>query len=144
MPATSQTQQQIAHYCDHLKQVLQAKNCDYGDSAFQSPILYPSLDSTSAILVRMSDKIQRIAKLFSSNEVPQVRNESLNDSILDLAGYCILFLIAAANRAQSVGPSANSWTRDWVNGPVNQQENALNQLQESLTKPDHRSQKKED
>lgn len=93
----SSTQQRIADYCDHLKRTLQAKNRDYGDSAFQSPLLSPSLSPLSAILTRMSDKVHRISQLVSSNEGPQVRNEGLEDSILDLAGYCILYLIAVGH-----------------------------------------------
>lgn len=74
-----------------LTAMLLRKNSDYGSSAYQVPILAPHLDARSAILVRMSDKIHRIANLSKPGSTPEV-TESLNDTIRDLAGYCILLL----------------------------------------------------
>ena len=75
-----------------LRTVLIKKNKDYDDSAFQSPILNPTTTAESGILTRMSDKVSRIRNLLQN---PASVDESLEDSILDLAGYCVLFL---ANR----------------------------------------------
>lgn len=74
-----------------LAEVLLKKNTDYGDAVSSSPLLAPNLDPGTALLVRMSDKTSRIRNLIETgrNEV----NESLKDSVLDLAGYCLLYLI---------------------------------------------------
>lgn len=74
-----------------LAELLLKKNQDYGDAVSSSPFLAPHLDAGTALLVRMSDKTSRIRNLIETgrNEV----NESLKDSVLDLAGYCLLYLI---------------------------------------------------
>lgn len=72
-----------------LRLLLQ-KNRDYGSSVWAAPVLCPSLPPAAAILVRMSDKVCRIGKLASTD--PQVRDESLEDSILDLGAYALLYL----------------------------------------------------
>lgn len=86
------TELEIRDQCRYLADLLVKKNHDYGDSADNPPILLPGLSSDSAILVRMSDKIERIRYLLDSKETPEV-NESLEDTIRDLAGYCILWLV---------------------------------------------------
>lgn len=88
-------QLQIVRQCLSLLTTLINKNRDYGDSAFKSPALMPSLSPIDAVAVRMSDKIARIANLSSSQRSsgPAVSDESLIDSYLDLAGYSILQVI---------------------------------------------------
>lgn len=66
------------------------KNADYGSSVWHAPALKPTLDPGDAILVRMSDKVRRIAEL--TQRPPQVSDESLADTIKDLGEYCLLWL----------------------------------------------------
>ena len=75
----------------HLRDTLTSKNKDYGSSAFERPYLHPHLP-TDAILIRMSDKVNRLHNIMQNNAVC---DETIDDTVLDLAGYCILFL---ANR----------------------------------------------
>ncbi len=82
------TQDKITTLCDNLKETLLAKNADYGDSAFESPMMCPELEAGAAIRVRMSDKLKRIIRLEA--EPPKLASETLFDSYLDLAGYAIL------------------------------------------------------
>lgn len=70
--------------------LLLAKNRDYGGSAWKAPTLCPDLDAGQAILVRMSDKIERIASLAGKD--PEVVGESLEDTVRDLGAYCLLWL----------------------------------------------------
>lgn len=74
-----------------LVATLLAKNADYGGSAWQRPALAPHLDPGTAILCRMSDKIARLQTLLASALTPRV-NESIEDTLRDLAGYCLLYL----------------------------------------------------
>lgn len=101
MPETSQQDpkvvQAIRNECYKLADILIKKNHDYGSSAFQSPLLNPVLSPREAIEVRMSDKIARMNQL--STDDPEVA-ESREDTVRDLAGYCILWLLA----------SGESWT----------------------------------
>ena len=85
-------------------EMLIRKNQDYGSSAFDAPILGGADSATSAILVRMSDKISRIRTLLKNqnahpNANPMVIDESVTDTMLDLAGYCLLYVVAS-NRSQ--------------------------------------------
>lgn len=91
--------QRLTEICYALTATLLRKNHDYGAAVWQEPILCPGMPARSAILVRMSDKIGRLRKLLSSND-PQVA-ESIDDTLADLAGYCLLEL---ANPNRTGGP----------------------------------------
>lgn len=78
------------------------KNLDYGSSAFESPVMMPQLPSTTAILVRMSDKIKRIQSLLQrQNSEALVADESIRDTMRDLGTYAFLWLIADAKKKES-------------------------------------------
>lgn len=64
------------------------KNEDYGDS-FSS-----SLDEFGVIagVVRLSDKVNRI-KALTQNDSQQVKDESIKDTLKDLANYAIMTLM---------------------------------------------------
>lgn len=87
---------QIKKLCSRLAYVLIAKNQDYGDSAFKRPALLQSLAPAGAILVRLGDKIERLQNLANKVDAEGVcvKSETVEDTVLDLAGYCILYLIA--------------------------------------------------
>ena len=66
------------------------KNKDYGDAAWERPLLCPNSHPREGILVRMSDKIKRLQQL-ATNEAA-VKSESYEDTIKDLGAYCLLYL----------------------------------------------------
>ena len=74
-------------YTNHLAKTLQEKNGAYGDSFTKSVDKY----GLSVIGVRLSDKYNRIEHLITHNELKE-NDESLEDTLLDLAGYSILGL----------------------------------------------------
>lgn len=74
-------------YTDHLAQTLLDKNKAYGDSFTKSVDTY----GLSVIGVRLSDKYNRIEHLITHNELKE-NDESLEDTLLDMAGYSILGL----------------------------------------------------
>lgn len=84
-------QQVLAFVGIDLVAMVLRKNTDYGGSAWEEPILLPNLSPGDAILVRMGDKIQRIRQLLSSENI-EVNEETVNDTMRDLAGYALLWL----------------------------------------------------
>lgn len=83
-------QQRIAETCCSIAELLLRKNTDYGGSAWRVPVLAPTLDIGTAILCRASDKIARLSRLLAGT--PSEVDESIMDTMLDLAGYLILWL----------------------------------------------------
>ena len=78
------------HYaiCQKLNQVYKAKNHDYGDSFGDT---YKRLGIISAV-TRLSDKMNRLMSLAVSHEA-QVKDEKIEDTLLDMANYAIMTLI---------------------------------------------------
>lgn len=74
---------------DELRKTYEAKNADYGDSVGDT---YKKFGDVS-FLTRITDKYNRILSLSDRGECGQVKDESLNDTILDMANYCILWLV---------------------------------------------------
>jgi hypothetical protein len=85
-------QKKIADYGIQWLAMMLRKNADYGSSVFKKPLLAPSLDAGSVILVRMSDKISRLENLCKGTN-PQV-NETFLDTVSDLGAYCLLYMIS--------------------------------------------------
>ena len=71
--------------CQELTETYEKKNADYGNS-FEN-----SLDKHGLIagIIRMDDKMSRLISLNSKNE-QQVMDESLRDTLMDLANYAIM------------------------------------------------------
>lgn len=75
-----------------MLEVYKAKNKDYGDSFADS---FKEFGITSAV-VRMNDKMNRVKSL-SKGEDRQVKDESLSDSLIDLANYALMTVIELEN-----------------------------------------------
>lgn len=76
---------------DLLAETLKAKNADYGDSFGKLYAKYG--DASTAI--RLTDKLMRFETLIQNKQ--QVKGESINDTLLDIAGYAILTLVQKQN-----------------------------------------------
>lgn len=74
--------------CDKLNPLYIAKNTDYDDSFGKS---IDSMGYMSA-LVRMDDKMNRIKALLTSPDKAKVSDESVSDTLLDLANYSLMLL----------------------------------------------------
>lgn len=72
---------------DKMNKIYQMKNHDYGNSFDKSCDEF----GITAALVRMSDKFNRIKTLINKNN--NVKDESIEDTLLDLANYSIMTLI---------------------------------------------------
>ncbi len=73
---------------NELLETYKAKNADYGDSFADS---FREFGITSAV-IRMSDKMNRIKSL-SKKGGRQVKDESLRDSLMDLANYALMTVV---------------------------------------------------
>lgn len=84
-----QDEKECIHWtiCRDLHDTYKAKNADYGDSFAMVRNKYPN-----AILIRLNDKLNRLETLMNGVE-QHVNDESIEDTLLDLANYCIMELV---------------------------------------------------
>ena len=71
-----------------LSRIYEAKNHDYGDSFNET---YRKLGLISAV-TRISDKVNRLQSLCTKEQ--RVADESIKDTLMDCANYCIMTLMA--------------------------------------------------
>ena len=75
---------------NHLEETYRDKNNDYGNSVSDT---YDKFGCVS-FLVRITDKYNRLMTLCNPNAPEQkVKDEKIDDTILDLANYCLLWLV---------------------------------------------------
>lgn len=75
----------ISDVCAEVRDMLLAKNKSYGDSALAPVRVFSRADATEQLLVRIDDKLSRIARGHVYAD---------EDTVLDLIGYLILLRIA--------------------------------------------------
>jgi hypothetical protein len=81
-----------------MYEIYKAKNADYGDSVHDTFLKYGLL----SFLVRMEDKISRLRSLTLKGKKEQrVKNESILDTLQDLANYAILAIIELEEQADT-------------------------------------------
>lgn len=64
------------------------KNSDYGDAAYQG---YKELGDAYYI-VQLHNKLSRLKSLTIQNRKQQVRDESIDDTLMDMANYAVMFI----------------------------------------------------
>ena len=74
--------------CDKLNETYEKKNNDYGDSFAKVRAIVPD-----AIMVRIYDKVNRLETLLKKENKQLVNDESIEDTLIDLANYCIMEVI---------------------------------------------------
>lgn len=73
---------------NQLLKIYMDKNADYGDSFSKS---YKEFGIIAPV-VRMNDKMERVKQLSKSGD-RKVKDESLKDSLIDLANYALMTVI---------------------------------------------------
>ena len=73
--------------CKELNELYARKNADYGDSFGKSFKEY----GMAMPCIRLEDKLNRIKAL--SKQTAQVNDESITDTLMDLANYAIMTLV---------------------------------------------------
>lgn len=89
----TRTQQEIVAVCDSIKELLLAKNRAYGDSALTPVRTFSKASAEEQILVRIDDKLSRLARGTATDAVPE-------DTVRDLIGYLVLLLVARGRSGQ--------------------------------------------
>ena len=77
--------------CGNMHNTYKAKNADYGDSFTKVRREYPE-----AICIRLMDKLERLKTLYKGNE-QRVKDESIDDTLLDIANYAVMELLERKN-----------------------------------------------
>jgi len=72
--------------CKHLNGVYERKNHDYGDSFHDTFVE----EGMAMARIRLSDKLNRFKKLSKVGSEQKVNDESIRDTLLDLANYAIM------------------------------------------------------
>lgn len=75
-----------------LTELYERKNADYGNSFSKS---YEEFGLTSPV-IRLSDKVERLKTL--SKQEAQIKDESIQDTVMDIAVYAMLTLMELMNR----------------------------------------------
>ena len=73
--------------CERIHSVYEAKNKDYGDS-----FSFLRKEFPEAILIRLGDKYNRLKALMKNGKA-EVKDESVEDTLLDLANYCLMEIV---------------------------------------------------
>lgn len=84
--------------CNQLNKIYEQKNHDYGDSFGEC---FRKLGIISAV-TRISDKYNRLCSLATKPEEERmVMDESIQDTLLDMANYCIMTVIELNNEKEN-------------------------------------------
>lgn len=81
---------------NNLEKTYKAKNNDYGNSVADTYQKFGDL----SFLVRITDKYNRLLTLCNPNNEQKVKDEKIDDTILDLANYCLLWLVEREYKEQ--------------------------------------------
>jgi hypothetical protein len=81
---------------DEMLELFLRKQADYGPTnvGMGSEVVdtdYKAKRSLTGLSVRMNDKVQRLLNLTLNNKIP--KNESLEDTLIDIANYAVMALI---------------------------------------------------
>lgn len=86
--------QRFSLECERIAELLTQKNEKYGNSFEKTADEYGS----SVILLRLDDKLNRLKTLLRANDTAINTDESVLDTLTDLAGYAILAKIYLQNK----------------------------------------------
>ena len=75
-----------------MSEVHQRKNADYGNNFHKRYEKYGFLTA----LLRLTDKMERLENIYEKGEV-QVKDESVEDTLLDLANYAVMTIVELRN-----------------------------------------------
>lgn len=77
---------------EDMKAVHEKKNADYGNNFHKRYAKYGFLTA----LLRLTDKMERLENIYEKGEI-QVKDESVEDTLLDLANYAVMTIVELKN-----------------------------------------------
>lgn len=78
-----------ANICKQLNDIYERKNADYGDAFAKSMSEY----GMAMPAIRLEDKLNRFKALTVHNKSPRVSDESVEDTLMDMANYAIMTIL---------------------------------------------------
>lgn len=87
-----------AKICIKLNEIYKQKNSDYNDAFAKSFAEY----GMAMPCIRLEDKLNRLKALTVHNRSQQVADESIEDTLRDLANYAIMTLIEIKNNEEVI------------------------------------------
>ena len=121
---------------NNLEDTYKRKNSDYGNSVGDT---YEKFGDIS-FLTRITDKYNRILSLADKGECGEVKDEALEDTILDLANYCLLWLVEREYAGQQTEVKPTKDVQLKTPKPVSNYNNVntavMNDVQSRLAKMD--------
>ena len=88
MPETKSKVQLHKEICTEINELYAKKNHDYGDSFHQTFVE----EGMAMARIRLGDKLNRFKTLSRGNE-QKVNDESIRDTLIDLANYAIMTIL---------------------------------------------------
>lgn len=82
---------------EEMKEVHRKKNADYGNNFHKR---YERWGFLTALL-RLSDKMERLENIYEKGEI-EVKDESVEDTLLDLANYAVMTIVELRNNKASL------------------------------------------
>lgn len=82
---------------EEMKEVHRKKNADYGNNFHKR---YERWGFLTALL-RLSDKMERLENIYEKGEI-EVKDESVEDTLLDLANYAVMTIVELKNNKASL------------------------------------------
>lgn len=101
-PTIPDNVQRFRRISQDLANLYSLKNEDYGDSFGRSVEKYGLISA----LTRISDKFNRLESLILAHGDAKVSDESLDDTLKDLAAYCIMTLVACEQQQEKENSGA--------------------------------------
>ena len=95
--------------CEDMHMLYKKKNADYGDSFAQMRHRYPNV-----IAMKLWEKVNRLATLMDNPESQQVNDESIEDTLMDIANYAVMELTERQMDKQGEDePNLEDWVKDF-------------------------------
>lgn len=99
--------------CNELVTLQKAKNADYGDSFSKSVKEF----GLTAVLIPITNKVNRLKQLLQTDEA-QVKDESIDDTLKDIACYAIMTLAerkdSLAGRLRNITPGTSVLLSEYI------------------------------
>lgn len=100
--------------CKNLNKIYEQKNHDYGDSFHDTFVE----EGAAMARIRLSDKLNRFKKLSREDSEQKVNDESIRDTLLDLANYAIMTvmemdILAEEDKRVRLGEELSKMKDEW-------------------------------